>query len=54
MQLPITIEELIQENQIETVQKDTVIEELKQKSPDTLKALYLLAFQTYEGFEKLL
>ena len=48
------IEELIQENQIETVQKDTVIEELKQKSPDTLKALYLLAFQTYEGFDKLL
>ena len=54
MQLPITIEELIQENQIETVQKDTVIEELKQKSPDILKALYLLAFQTYEGFDKLL
>ena len=54
MQLPVTIEELIQENQIATVQKDTVMEELRMKNPDTLKALYLLAFQTYEGFEKLL
>ncbi len=54
MQLPETIRSLIEKNQISLVQKDTVIEELYNKNPDTLKALYLLAFESYEGFQKLL
>ena len=49
-QLPITIEKLIETDVVETVEKDTVIEELKQKNPDLLKALYLLAFESYNGF----
>lgn len=32
---------------------NTVYDELKQISSDTFKSLYLLAFQTYEGFYKL-
>ena len=54
LQLPITIDELILEGQIGTIQSDTVLEELHRKNPDTLKAMYLLAFETYEGFDKLL
>ena len=53
MQLPKTIESLIEKNQVSLVQKDTVIEELYNKNPDTLKALYLLAFESYEGFQNL-
>ncbi len=49
-QLPITIEKLIKTDVVETVEKDTVIEELKQKNPDLLKAIYLLAFESYNGF----
>ena len=52
-QLPETINELILKDSVRTVQKDTVIEELKRKKPDTLTALYLLAFETYEGFSDL-
>ena len=50
-QLPITIDKLIKTDVIETIEKDTVIEELKAKSPDLLKSLYLLAFETYNGFK---
>lgn len=32
---------------------DTVIDELRDKNPDLLKALYLLAFKEYEGFDKI-
>lgn len=53
MQLPDTITNLINSGILKTVEKDTVIEELHKKSPDTLKALYLLAFEQYEGFSKL-
>lgn len=49
-QLPITIEKLIKTDVVETVEKDTVIDELKQKNPDLLKAIYLLAFESYNGF----
>ncbi len=49
-QLPLTIEKLIKTDAVETVEKDTVIEELKTKNPDLLKALYLLAFESYNGF----
>lgn len=50
-QLPITIEKLIRNNVVDTVEKDTVIEELKANNPDLLKAIYLLAFETYNGFD---
>lgn len=50
-QLPITIEKLIKTDVVDTVEKDTVIDELKTKNPDLLKAIYLLAFETYNGFE---
>ena len=50
-QLPITIEKLIKTDVVDTVEKDTVIDELKAKNPDLLKAIYLLAFETYNGFE---
>lgn len=53
LQLPKTIKKLISEKTIKTVGKDTVIDELREKHPDTLMALYLLAFSTYEGFDKI-
>lgn len=49
-QLPMTIEKLLKENKISTVENDTVLTELKTKNPDMLKALYLLAFETYKDF----
>ena len=49
-QLPLTIEKLIKNDIVDTVEHDTVIDELKAKNPDLLKALYLLAFETYNGF----
>ncbi len=53
IQLPKTIEKVIASNTVTTVKHDTVIEELRLKNPDTLKALYMLAFESYEGFEQL-
>ena len=50
-QLPVTIEKLIKNEVVDTVKPDTVIDELKAKNPDLLKAIYLLAFETYYGFE---
>lgn len=50
-QLPITIDKLIKEQKVKTVEKDTVVDELRRKNPNLLKALYLLAFETYLGFE---
>lgn len=52
-QLPVTIEKLIKNDVVDTVEQDTVIDELKAKNPDLLKAIYLLAFETYNGFENL-
>lgn len=41
---------------LQTIEKteggNTVFDELRKISPDVLKSLYLLAFQTYDGFEK--
>lgn len=51
-QLPITIDKLISQKKIKTVEPDTVVDGLRHKNPDLLKALYLLAFQSYAGFEK--
>ena len=33
--------------------KQYIIDELREKNPDLLKALYLLAFKEYEGFDKI-
>ncbi len=53
MQLPITIEKIIKQNESVLVQPDTVISELQNKNIDTLKALYILAFESYEGFNQI-
>ena len=53
MELPILIDEIINENKELQVGTDTVIDELREKNPDLLKALYLLAFKEYEGFDKI-
>ena len=53
IQLPKTIEKVIASNAVTTVKRDTVIDELRLKNPDTLKALYMLAFESYEGFQQL-
>lgn len=53
MQLPRTIEKIIALNPALLIQEDSVIDELRQINPDTLLALYKLAFETYEGFENL-
>ncbi|MDE6708390.1 MAG: Eco47II family restriction endonuclease [Oscillospiraceae bacterium] len=53
MQLSETIEKLVQENQNLTAQNDTVFSELRQLSPEIQTALFKLAFQTYEGFQKI-
>ncbi len=54
VQLPLTIKKLINSDKVKTAKKDTVIEELKLKNPNILQSLYLLAFQDYEGFDKLI
>lgn len=53
MVLPELIDEIIDENKELQVGSDTVIDELKEKNSDLLKALYLLAFKEYDGFENL-
>ena len=50
-QLPITIEKLIRNKSVRVVEEDTVVQELSKKNPDLLKSLYLLAFESYLGFE---
>lgn len=50
-QLPKTIDKLIKLQKVRTVEKDTVVNELRAKNPNLLKALYLLAFESYLGFE---
>ncbi|MDD2208523.1 MAG: Eco47II family restriction endonuclease [Bacilli bacterium] len=51
-ELPSIIDEIINENEELSVDEDTVIKELKEKNPDILKSLYILAFSTYEGFKE--
>ena len=50
--LPRIIAKIVDETTDIIKERDTVYEELKQKDRDLLKALYLLAFKTYEGFDK--
>ena len=54
MVLPELIDEIIDENKELQVGSDTVIDDLYQTNPDLLKALYLLAFKEYEGFDKII
>lgn len=54
MQLPETLTELLKKEDMPDLPKnDTVIEELHRENSDMLKALYLLAFSTYNGFDNL-
>ncbi len=53
MEIPKLIDEIIKENKELQVGSDTVVDELREKNPDLLKALYLLAFKEYEGFDKI-
>lgn len=50
-QLPITLQNLTENNSSYLVEKDTVLQELKEIDNDILVALYKLAFNTYEGFD---
>lgn len=50
--LPVIIEDVVKENE-ELVLSNTVYKELTQEHADLLTALYILAFSTYEGFDKL-
>ena len=50
--LPGLINEIVSKNEQLSVEEDTVIQELRLKNKDLLKALYLLAFSTYEGFDE--
>lgn len=50
IQLPITIKKVMNYKKELLVEKDTVIEELKDINDDLLLSLYKLAFSTYEGF----
>lgn len=50
-QLPLTIDKVIKNNAVRTIEKDTVVDELIKKDPNLLKSLYLLAFESYIGFD---
>lgn len=54
MQLPITIKKLLDNNSVQSVESDTVLDELKKIHPNMLYSLYLLAFKTYDGFGDLI
>jgi hypothetical protein len=48
--LPKVIKKIVDTDFKSTIGQDTVYSELKSHNSDLLKALYLLAFKTYEGF----
>lgn len=48
--LPVLIDEIIKEDDKMAVEKDSVFTELMAINPDLLKSLYILAFNSYEGF----
>lgn len=50
--LPTLITKIVNKKISSKREKDTVFEELKKKDKNLLKSLYLLAFKTYEGFDK--
>ncbi len=50
--LPLILDDVVCELRRGTIE-NSVYEELHQLSPDTFKSLYLLAFNTYDGFQSL-
>ncbi|HHU83782.1 MAG TPA: Eco47II family restriction endonuclease [Clostridiales bacterium] len=50
LQLPKTIEKIIEANESLQIENDTVLKELNNLGKDKSIALYKLAFETYEGF----
>lgn len=53
IQLPKTIDKIIENRKNLQIKEDTVIEELEKMGTDKLISLYKLAFETYEGFDLL-
>jgi hypothetical protein len=51
--LPFAIDKILKKQQRISIQKDSVIDELKQYDENILKALYVLSFSSYEGFDDL-
>ena len=51
-QLPITINEIVNEHNNVTMENDTAIEELIKIDSNLLKSLFLSAFKTYEDFDE--
>ncbi|MBR4584467.1 MAG: Eco47II family restriction endonuclease [Bacteroidales bacterium] len=49
--LPLILDDVISQSDEATL-KNSVCEQLKEKSAESLKSLYLLAFETYEGFDR--
>jgi len=49
--LPRVLTKVVKSDFVNKIGKDTVYKELKKENDDLLKALYLLAFRTYEGFK---
>lgn len=50
--LPVILDDVIAETHKGTI-NNSVYSELKRLSPETFKSLYLLAFRTYEGFDRI-
>jgi hypothetical protein len=50
--LPYVIDDIVQDTP-QSLQESTVIKDLRKKSPNLLRSLYMLAFKTYEGFDDL-
>ena len=48
--LPKVLDDVLSESEKFLVEEDTVLEELSNINPDLLKALFSLAFSTYEGY----
>jgi len=51
-QIPKVIDDVIKAGDVRSAE-NTVFEELKELSPDTLKSIYLLSFAKYQGFDNL-
>lgn len=49
--LPSILDDVLSEQE-QSGDRNTVLQELKQISPDILRSLYLLAFKTYDGFDQ--
>jgi len=50
--LPTIVSKIVNETIAKHREQDTVLNEIVKLNPDILKALYILAFKTYDGFDK--